>query len=218
MSLKKTAFKMALGFAAAKGYDAFRQRGGMQGVKQMISDARSNGGASGGSLGGLLGALGGGTSSGGSGMGGLLGGLTAMAGGTAAAGMVPDQAQTVATIDAAPTDEATAAAMIRAIGQAVRADGQIDPEERAILRDILDDAETDHDRAALDAALAEDIHPEGLARDVPRGAEAQVYAAALTAIDPDHPAERDFLKRFATALALSSGEVVELHRTAGKPL
>ncbi|MEM8825085.1 MAG: DUF533 domain-containing protein [Pseudomonadota bacterium] len=205
MSLKRMAMKMAIAFAAAKGYQAFRQRGGMQGVKQMMSQA----GGSGGGLSSMLAGLGGGAAGGG-----LLGGLAAMAGGTSAVGQGADQE---ALADAGPQDDETAAIMIRAMGQAVRADGVIDAEERALLDQIVMDAETPEDQAVVDVALSEPVHPEALARDVPRGHEAEVYAAALTAIDPDHPAERQFLKRFATALALDPAEVADLHATARKP-
>ncbi len=251
MSLGKMAMKMAIGFAAFKGYKAFRQQGGMDGVKRMLSGGGSgtagssagssgagssggiggllaslggsmggSGGSSGG-LGGLLGSLGGGAGGvsrgGSSGMGGLLGGLAAMAGGSAAlASASPEEA--MRHVENGPASEETAAVMIRAIGQAVRADGRIDAEERAVLDGMMDESETAADRAALDAALMEPVNPEKLARDVPRGSEAQVYAAALTAIDPDHAQERDFLNRFATALALDAPEVARLHEAAGKPV
>lgn len=269
MSLKKMAMRMAIAFAAAKGYQAFQSRGGMRGVRDMLaqtqnasgrggSGARSGGGlgglmaslggggssASGGGLGGLLGALGGGaggmgasgvgaSSLGRSGMGGgtggasmggmggglagLLGGLAAMAGGGAAASAMPqDDDARLRMAEAGPQDEATAAAMIRAIGQAVRADGEIDAEERRILDELIGDADTDEDRRAVDRALSEPVNPEALARDVPRGHESEVYAAALTAIDPDHPGEKDFLRRFATALALEPAEISRLHEVADK--
>lgn len=257
MSLGRMAMKMAIGFAAAKGYKQFRQQGGLDGVKRMLSQGSSasrglsggmTGGLSGGSargmaggssggIGGLLSALGGGSSAGGSsglggilgslgggstgrgssGMGGLLGGLAAMAGGSAALG-ASSREETMQHVEAGPSDEATAAVMVRAIGQAVRADGQIDAKERAVIDDMMDETESAEDRAALDAALSEPINPEKLARDVPRGHEAEVYAAALTAIDPDKPQERDFLKRFASALALEGPEVERLHEAAGKPV
>ncbi len=256
MSLGKMAMKMAIGFAAFKGYKSFQQQGGLDGVKRMLSEGGSGsrgmsggsgsggstGGRSGGSsggigsllsalgggaaggrgtssgLGGMLGSLGGGSTGGGSsGMGGLLGGLAAMAGGSAALG-AGSQEEKMRHVEEGPSDEATAAVMIRAIGQAVRADGQIDAEERAVIDDMMDESETAENRAALDAALSEPVNPEKLARDVPRGHEAQVYAAALTAIDPDQEQERDFLKRLATALALDSPEVKRLHETAGKAL
>ncbi|WP_299653213.1 DUF533 domain-containing protein [uncultured Jannaschia sp.] len=240
MSLKRTAMRMAVAFAAAKGYQAFRSRGGMSGIRDMLSGGQtgqagtmqrpaSSGGTGG--LGGMLGMLGGsggmGTaaSTGGAGMsgtsgglGGLLGGLAAMAGGGAMMGQGESEADTMRRVEDGPEDEATAAVMVRAIGQAVRADGEIDAEERRVLDDILGEAETDADRAALDSALSEPVNPEQLARDVPRGSESQVYSAALTAIDPDQPSERDFLQRFATALSLDTGEVASLHQAAGKPV
>ena len=238
MSLKRTAMRMAVAFAAAKGYQAFQSRGGMNGIRDMLSGGQtgqagtmqrpaSSGGTGG--LGGILGMLGGaggmGTAastggtgmSGGGGLGGLLGGLSAMAGGGAAMGSGESEADTMRRVEDGPEDEATAAAMVRAIGQAVRADGEIDPEERRVLDEILGEAETEADRAALDSALSEPVNPEQLARDVPRGSEAQVYSAALTAIDPDQPSERDFLQRFATALSLDASQVASFHQAAGKP-
>ncbi|CTQ50997.1 DUF533 domain-containing protein [Jannaschia donghaensis] len=237
MSLKRMAMKMALAFAAAKGYQAFKGQGGMAGLKQKMSSGGTS--AKGGGLAGMLGGLvSGSTAQGGSGglgsmlgglsgsgtsgsssmggMGGLLGGLAAMAGGTAMAGR--DQHEQMAQAEAGPADEATAAAMIRAIGQAVRADGEIDDEERAALHDIMGDAESAQDRRAIEDALNEPLDPNGLARDVPIGSEAQVYAAALTAIDPDHPAEKQFLSDFARALRLDAGTIQQLHDTAGKPV
>lgn len=237
MSLKRTAMKMAIAFAAAKGYEALQKRGGLRGVRDRIAGGGAGSGGRGtldgllgglaggggtgrgatGGLGGLLGALGGG-SAGGPGMGGLLGGLAAMAGGAGAVrgDLADDRAMAMA--EEGPQDEATARAMIRAIGQAVRADGEIDPEESSALHDIMGQMETDEDRAALEAALREPVDPEGLARDVPVGHESEVYAAALTAIDPDRASERDFLGRFAAALRLSQDDVRGLHRTAGKPV
>lgn len=257
MSLKRMAMKMALAFAAAKGAQAFRDKGGLQGLKGMLSGGGSAGGATrgapggmasssggmsgggglggllgslggggstggvtggGGSLGGLLGALGsGGAAGGGGGMGGLLGGLAAMAGGSAMAGQTADEQTMMQRAEDGPADEETAAVMIRAIGQAVRADGQIDAGERDALNEIIGEADTPEERQTIETALSEPVDPEALAHDVPRGQEAQVYAAALTAIDPDHPAEKDFLNRFARALRMDPAEVEALHRTAGKP-
>lgn len=263
MSLKRMAMKMAIAFAAAKGYEAFRARGGMAGVRDMLAQGsggtdrapggmgapRAGGGSgglgglmgalgggsggamAGGGLGGLLGALGGGgtgrTGTGGGtgsmggagsmgGMAGLLGGLAAMAGGGASR-MPDDPEKRMRMAEEGPTDEATAAIMVRAIGQAVRADGEIDATERAVLDEIVGEAETDADRAAIDRALSEPVDPDGLARDTPRGHESEVYAAALTAIDPEHPRETDFLRRFAVALRLDPAEVARLHDVAGKP-
>lgn len=236
MSLKRTAMKMALAFAAAKGYKAFQGQGGMAGLKRKMSSGGTSaqGGGLAGMLGGLmsgstaqggsggLGSLLGGLSGGGTGgassaggMGGLLGGLAAMAGGTAMAGQ--DQQAMMDRAEAGPEDEATAAAMIRAIGQAVRADGRIDDDERAALHDIMGKAETEEDQRAIESALSEPVDAVALARDVPHGSEEQVYAAALTAIDPDHPAEKAFLRELSTSLRLSGDTVRQLHATAGKP-
>ncbi|TFL19720.1 DUF533 domain-containing protein [Jannaschia formosa] len=218
MSLKRTATRMAIAFAAAKGYQAFRSRGGMSGIRDQL--ARSSGagsaGGSGGGLGAVLGALGGGQATKG-GLGGLLGGLAAMAGGSGALASTAGPEHAMRMAEAGPQDEDTARAMIRAIGQAVRADGEIDAAERDTLHQIMGDMETEEDRAALDSALQEPVDPDALARDVPVGHESEVYAAALTAIDPDRPAERAFLASFARGLRLRDAEVAQLHEAAGKP-
>lgn len=238
MSLKRTAMKMAIAFAAAKGYQAFQKRGGLQGVRDQLARSSAGGGQGGGlngllgslaggggtqagagGLGSLLGALGGGSqggSGGGGGLGGLLGGLAAMAGGSQAISGGMDQRHAMEMAERGPQDEDTARAMIRAIGQAVRADGEIDAEESRVLHDVMGDMETQEDRAALEHALQEPVDPEALARDVPVGHESEVYAAALTAIDPDRMAEITFLNRFATALRLAPEEIRQIHEAAGK--
>lgn len=195
------------------------------GLGSMLGALGGGSGAQGG-LGGLMGALSGagGTGRGsamgggmsGAGMGGLLGGLAAMAGGSQAIGR-PEEEQT-RLVEQGPADETTAGVMIRAMAQAVQADGQIDDEERRILMEVLDDANDPGDREAVEAALREPVDPEGLAREVPKGREAEVYAAALTAIDPDRPAERDYLSRLANGLDLRPSEVRDLHDAQDKPL
>ena len=100
----------------------------------------------------------------------------------------------------------------------MRADGQIDAKEREVLMDVVGEADDADDRAAVQAALDEPVDPEGLARDVPSENGLQVYAAALTAIDPDSAAEREFLQRFARSLNLSDDEVRTLHAAQGKPI
>jgi uncharacterized membrane protein YebE (DUF533 family) len=242
MSLKKMAMKMAIAFAAAKGYEAFRKQGGMKGLQGKLTQMQ--GGQAGGGLGGMMGRVGGsgGASSGGlgsllgslgmagatggresgmagqgapsGGLGGLLGGLAAMAGGTA----VLNQDQAAQAAEQGPSDEATAGVMIRAMAQAVRADGVIDGEEREVLMQLLGDANDPGDEEAVRAALSEPVDPEGLARDVPKGHEAEVYAAALTAIDPDEEAEKDYLRRLSSALDMRPSEVRQIHDAQGKPI
>ena len=218
MSLKRMAMGLAIAFAARKGYGALQRSGGLAGLKRSLSGGGGLSGAlggragQGGGLGGLLGGLGGGA--GGAGMGGLLGGLAAMAGGSAMAGASDDDR--MARAEAGIEDEATARAMIRAMAMAVQADGRIDADERRALDEALGDGDPG-DRDELDAALAEPVDAEGLARSAPVGSEAQVYAAALTAIDPDHPAERTFLSDFARALRLPEHERRALHDAQGKP-
>ncbi|MEI4474215.1 tellurite resistance TerB family protein [Frigidibacter sp. MR17.24] len=230
MSLLKTLAKVAIGVAAAKGvktmmdqrrqpYDQSRgriqsrqtglgglldrvgQRGG--GLDQLIAKAGGAGG-----LGGILA---------GAGLGGLLGGGgQARAGGFAAKldqaqrhGGEPEHAPT-------PEEEAVAALLLRAMIQAAKSDGRIDGEERARILSELDDAS----REEMDFLMREmeaPIDVEGLVAATPAGLEPEVYAAALMAIDVDHPAEISYLRALARGLQLREAEVSEIHREAGLP-
>ena len=58
----------------------------------------------------------------------------------------------------------------------------------------------------------------GLVREVRSPVEAaQVYGAALIAIEVDTPAERDYLARLARELGLEPGTVAQLHTSFGVP-
>ncbi|MGR3484671.1 MAG: DUF533 domain-containing protein [Paracoccaceae bacterium] len=208
------------------GTDAMRaasqQSGGTQGGGLGGMLGRLGGGtSSGGGLGGLLNSLGGGTggsaTSGGAGLAGLLGGLASMAGGPGTA-QARDPHAAMQAAETGVQDESLARAMIRAMVQAARSDGNIDGKERETLMEVMGEADDPEDEAALNEALAEPVNPEALARDVPRGRGAQVYAAALMAIDPDNFAEQAYLTRLKAALGLSDEDQRQAHEVQGKPL
>lgn len=95
--------------------------------------------------------------------------------------------------------------IIRAMIAAARADGAIDPAERAAIAGQLDSAELDVE--ARDLVLGEFARPatvEALAREIADPVlAAQVYAACVLAVGEITPAERSWLDRFAALTRLS---------------
>lgn len=232
MSLLKTLAKVAIGLAAAKGVKSMideRGRGRMAGP----------GGASGG-LGGLLGQVG--QRGGGldrlvgqiggnrrlndmlsnAGLGGILGGAAGAGAAGAGGGFARKLDQAMGRADEpdlppTPEEEAISALLLRAMVQAAKSDGRIDAEERARLLAEMEGAS----RAEMDFLLREMEAPAdvaALAADTPPGLGPEVYAAALMAIRPDHPAEIAFLQKLALALALDPAEVAQIQAEAGVSL
>ncbi|EKE45284.1 hypothetical protein OCGS_0374 [Oceaniovalibus guishaninsula JLT2003] len=248
MSLKKMAVKMALAFAAAKGVQAFRDAGGMEGVKRKLAEGQRGGGAGGG-LGGMIGRIGGsgGSSAGGLGnllgslgiagptgaseagmtgnvqgqgagsLGGLLGGLAGAAGGATGASRMRGLLDTTreTPVDT-PEEENTAGLMIRAMIQAARADGEIDPKEREALMAVIGDSDPD-ETAFVEQQMAAPVDAEALARDVPKGHEVEVYTASVLAIEPDNRAEAEYLHALAEGLSLDKATVNAIHEAHNKP-
>ena len=193
---------------AGMGAPAAGAMGGGAGTGTRIGGAQSVGSDTAGvsSLGGLGGALGGMLGGGGSASGGLGGLLAGLGGGAAAGGLggLLNQALSGTTPEREPTreEEDAAAAMMTAMVHAMKADGRLDERERRKLLDHLDDLASD-ERAAVEAELQGPADAQTVARKTPSGAEAQVYAAALMAIDVDEESERRWLAELADALGLS---------------
>ena len=189
-----------------------QQGGGLGDLLGQLTGATgaSRGAASGGGLGDLLDQLTGGGSGGasGGGLGDLLG---AVLGGGAAGGAMGG----LAGREPDSRDEDLAAALIlRAMVQAVKADGKLDDEERRKLTEQLDGASRE-EVAYINAELDREIAVEDLASQVPEGMEAQIYVMSLMAIDLDNRKEADYLHRLAQALALEPRDVNALHERAG---
>lgn len=210
MSFMRTLATLAVGFAAAKGLDKYRQAGGMPGVQKAMRDNptlapleqmmdKFTAG-----LGGTAGT---------SGLGGLM---------TAMSGMAAQGAEQVTgfwdqltgTKTATAAAEANAKLMIRAMIQAAKADGAISSDERAALDPYLANLSAE-ERAFVEAELAAPVDPMGLARDAGQGAKAQIYAAAATVSKGDSAAERQFLSSLAQGLALSPDERAQIHADIG---
>ncbi|ODN70780.1 tellurite resistance TerB family protein [Methylobrevis pamukkalensis] len=109
-----------------------------------------------------------------------------------------------------------ARSLIIAMIAAAKADGHVDAEEQRRIFDRLDEMELDSEEKAfvmdeLRAPLDIDRIVR-LAKTPEQGAE--IYAASLLAMEPDHPAERAFLDMLAARLNLDKGLVHEIEEAA----
>ena len=168
-----------------------------------------------GGLGALAGALLGG------GRGAMGGGLMAVLGSLAYSALQGQGVAPGVAGAAAPSSQADmhrkATLMIRAMIQAAKADGQVDPAETQRILGKLDA----HDSEARDFVASEMRRPidiASLARDVATPQEAsEVYAASLMAIEVDTQAERDYMADLARALNLPGPVVTRIHSALGLP-
>ncbi|MEM1431476.1 MAG: DUF533 domain-containing protein [Pseudomonadota bacterium] len=246
MSFMRTLATVAVGFAAAKGVEKYKQMGGMAGLQQMMQQGAAGGagipgmadlgkmadqmglgammpggsaagadnplqqmmgafmdsaqstqaaGAAG--LGGLMAALQGAATAGGKGMDDMMG---AMTGAMPATQMMEDSAKL----------------MLRAMIQAAKADGEIDPEERAKIIDSLGDV-SDEERRFVQAELDAPLDVIGLAQDTSEQMRVQVYATSLMAIHVDNQRELAYLAQLSQALGLSPEMRDRMHAAMGVP-
>lgn len=121
-----------------------------------------------------------------------------------------------AEAQAIDTSIADASHLIRAMICAANADGVIDAHERSgILQRAME--------AGLDAAtqqflmgeLRAPASLEQIVQATPASLRLETYAASMIAIDVDTDAERQFLDRLASALAISEGERQQVHQQIG---
>ncbi|WP_108500356.1 tellurite resistance TerB family protein [Paracoccus indicus] len=191
-------------------------------------------GQAGGGLGGLLDSLSGKSGASGGGLGGMLGGLLggAAAGGAAGSlaqkGAQPSNNATFGELfndsianggepTTAPTAEQNAIAglMLRAMIQAAKSDGKIDDAEKQRLLGHVGDDLDDDERQFIRDQMAAPVDAKGLAADVPKGMESQVYLMSLLAIDFDSEAEARYLNDLAVAMGLDRPTVNGIHEEAG---
>lgn len=232
MSFLKTLATLAVGFAAAKGYDSFRKTGGMTGMQDRLKTAGAPGGLAD-TLGamaekmgipgatetarGLFGSVGGAAASGTEAMQSGLGSLMSALTGAGAAGAGAMGGMLSGLTDGTPAGallEDQARLMIRAMIEAAKADGAIDAEEQARLSEHLKDLDADQQAYVRDLMAAPRDLP-GLVAATDAALRAQVYSASLMAIRLDSPAERAYLAQLATALALDDAARDGLHVAMG---
>jgi uncharacterized membrane protein YebE (DUF533 family) len=121
---------------------------------------------------------------------------------------------TVAPWAAASPEQARAILLLRAMIAAAKADGEVDPEERAriVARLRAAGAEADVQRF-VEEELARPVDLYAITSEVRDAATAaEVYAASLAAIRVDTEAERRYLDNLALRLGLDRVAVDEINR------
>ena len=118
--------------------------------------------------------------------------------------------------EAAAATEANALIFVRAMIAAAAADGEIDQTERAGILGGLREAGFD---PQANAWLANEMAKPATVDELVEGAEspelaAQIYTAARIAINPDTPAEKDFLAGLAGSLGLDAELVANIDTAA----
>jgi uncharacterized membrane protein YebE (DUF533 family) len=124
---------------------------------------------------------------------------------------------TVASWAAASPEQARAILLLRAMIAAAKADGEVDPEERAriVARLRAAGAEADVQRF-VEEELARPVDLYAITSEVRDAATAaEVYAASLAAIRVDTEAERRYLDNLALRLGLDRVAVDEINRRLG---
>lgn len=211
------------GMLGGGGQQAGAGAGGLGGLLESLTGGQTGSqqaGAPSGGLNDLLGGLAGGA--GGAGLGGLLGGLMGAAkGGAGSAGggfgdMLNQALANDAEPEATPSQEQEVAAglMLSAMIQAAKSDGKIDAAEEQKLLGRLGDVSPE-ERAFVQAEMQKPVDVDALAREVPRGLEAQVYAMSVMGIDLDSQAEAQYLHALASALGVDQTGVNHIHEQLG---
>lgn len=219
MSFIKTLATLAVGFAAAKGFQKFRQGGGMAGLQDNLKQAGGAGGMAD-TIGGMAEKLGipgatetvrtmmgqagtmaaSGAEAAQGGFGGMMSAITgaAAAGTGAMAGIFASLTEGTAMGAVA---EGQAKLMIRAMIEAAKADGSIDPDEQARIMAHLKDADP-AEIAFVQDLMAKPMDLAGLAADTDATMRAQVFSASLMAIRVDSAAESAYLVELAKSLGI----------------
>lgn len=231
MSFIKTLATLAIGVAAAKGYDRFRQAGGVTGLETTLRGAGEAGGLADqmGKLVEKMGLPGSAQSvrdmtaemapkvadAGKAAETGFGAAISAVQGSmVAGAGMMSDLFQSMTgQVGGVAVPEESAKLMIRAMIQAARADGDIDADEKARIMGHLS-ASTEEERAFVAAEMAAPLDMAGL---VAAGAamKEQVYSASVLAINIDNATEVAYLRGLALALGLDDAARDAIHARLG---
>ncbi|PRY23602.1 uncharacterized membrane protein YebE (DUF533 family) [Aliiruegeria haliotis] len=233
MSFVKALAAVAMGFAAAKGMDKYKDMGGMTGLQDMLKGAGSGPAADqlgqlaeqfgipGGSekVKQMLGQMGSATAGATEASAAGLGSLMATMRGAAETGSQQTSNMMEAMFGQTPVADAMeqqARLMIRAMIQAAKADGEIDQGEQQAILERLGDI-SDEERAFVEAELRAPSDVNALVRDAGNVGRGQIYSTSLAAIRLDNPAEATYLRQLASGLGLSDAERDEIHRRMGVP-
>lgn len=116
-----------------------------------------------------------------------------------------------------PQQESAAGLMLRAMLQAAKSDGRIDEGEKSKILKALGDASPE-DMAFVERELSAPVDVDGLAKQVPRGLESQIYAVSAMGIDLDSRAEAEYLAQLSRALGIPPNDINAIHARLGIPV
>lgn len=109
-----------------------------------------------------------------------------------------------------PEDEKNAGILLRAMINSVKADGVIDDNEQAKVKEYLKDA-SPSDIEFVTTELRKPLDLQGLINSVPAGMEKQVYLVSLLAMTLDDPREVKYMQDLAAGLNISTAELNNIH-------
>jgi uncharacterized membrane protein YebE (DUF533 family) len=120
---------------------------------------------------------------------------------------------------AAAPDEDRARLLVRVMIAAANADMRVDADERARILAKLEEAGAGpEERALVEREMSAPLSIDDIAGEVSGpDVAAQVYAAALAAIDVDKATERRYLQALAERLGLDAEIINEIHDQLGQP-
>jgi uncharacterized membrane protein YebE (DUF533 family) len=115
------------------------------------------------------------------------------------------------------TLEDMATLTIRAMLNAAKADGQIDPQEaQRLLGKMQEDGITEEERQFVLTEMQKPMETDAIVHAVPnQQAAAQIYTASLMAIQVDTDAEQRYLQELASKLGINQHAVNYLHQAVG---
>ena len=115
-----------------------------------------------------------------------------------------------------PQQDAAAGLMLRAMLQAAKCDGRSTRGRRRSSSRCSANASPD-EMAFVNRELASPVDIQGLVKQVPKGAEKQIYAVSVMAVDLDSQKEAEYLGGLASGLGLGPAEVNAMHAQFGIP-
>jgi len=186
--------------------DLFKGTGGAGGLGSVLSGRSGSGGGLGGMLEGLSNASRPG------------GGVVERPRGGSLGDLLNQSLDGFGEPDTAPTmdQEESAKILLRAMLQAAKSDGRIDPEEKKNLLGQIGNISRD-EMAFIDEVLARPVDVAALADDVPAAMASQVYSMSLLAIDLDSKKEASYLHELAQALKIGPNDANAIHDQMGEP-
>lgn len=109
--------------------------------------------------------------------------------------------------------------VLRGMIQAAKADGRIGPDEmERIAGKIGEDGVSPEEKQFVMDEMNKPFDVQSLINDIPsQEVGAQVYAAALLAIEVDTPSEQEFLQKLAGGIGLDAAAVQQLHAMTNTP-